>query len=234
MRTRSWFCNRGNPMHPMHPNQRQKGFTLIELLLVLAIVAIMLGIASYYGLPKQPAAVRGATFELAASVRDAQSLAKNSGQNVYFRTSGSGPSFLFEYGVFPLLGDGTEDKTSAANFQPRGSFAPHGTNYLYAQVDSGGAMMDTAAPTPNLRTQALFVPGGTGSYLVPQADPTLASAFFFLPSGQASANFYLDVVGLRGGQPYTKSPLGLISVSTTTGLRAFYKGEASSGKWQRM
>ena len=96
MSTRSLFCIRGNPMHPMHPNQREKGFTLIELLVVLVIVGILSSLGIYFMPPKTPRAVQIGLTELRGAFIQARSLAASSGRTVVVNANWPTGALVFQ------------------------------------------------------------------------------------------------------------------------------------------
>jgi prepilin-type N-terminal cleavage/methylation domain-containing protein len=212
----------------MHVKARQSGFTLIELLIVLFIAAI-LGYAVVTQLPaKQPTAVKGVTNDLAGSLIAAQSLARNSGRQVFLQTSGGG-------GVTPVLQWGYVDNNEIV-----GSWTSDTKSFAYASVSIGMGDFSAATPVPN---PSYGVPA-IQSYVTPA---TWASSFFdgsstptvkavFDSSGAISNDIFVAVCGRSNGKVYGGCPMGVIVVGRKTGLGAFYKPNASdtSKPWQRL
>ena len=66
------------------------GYTLIEILVVLAIIGVLAYVGAGQFMSKRPVSVRGVTVELAEAIRSTQTLARNSGRQVFLRTSGGG------------------------------------------------------------------------------------------------------------------------------------------------
>lgn len=218
-------------MSQTHP--RSRGFTLIELLVVLAI----LGIASFavmtFTSDKQGGAVKATAQDVLGAFRDAETLAKSAGRNVYFRSAGAGRTFALEYGVFPLNATGNEDRTGP--FQVRGTFRPMPAHAAYARVDSNDADYGTINPAVDILGSEIdgvrFVPAGSAA-LVP-ADPTDADAPCFFPSGAANRSFHVVVSGLRAEVPYQTAPMVVISVTPESGVRAFSVGNGQQAAWRR-
>lgn len=218
-------------MSQTHP--RSRGFTLIELLVVLAI----LGIASFavmtFTSDKQGGAVKATAQDVIGALRDAETLAKNAGRNVYFRSNGAGRTFVLEYGVFPLNAAGNEDRTQP--FEVRGTFRPMPSHAAYARVDNSDVDYGTINPAVDILGAEIdgvrFVPAASAP-LVP-ADPTAAASPCFFPSGAASRSFHLVISGLRADVTYQTAPMVVISVTPESGVRAFSVGNGQQAAWRR-
>lgn len=212
---------------------RSRGFTLIELLVVLAI----LGIASFavmtFTTDRQAGAVKAMAQEVIGSLREAELLAKSSGRNVYFRSSGAGRSFALEYGVFPLDVAGNEDRGQP--FEVRGTFRPMPAHAAYARIDIGDADYGTVNPAADILGEAIngvrFV--AAGSQPLTPADPTAADAVCFQPTGAVNRACHVVVVGLRADAPSQTSAMVVISFTPEAGLRAFTVGSGEQEAWRR-
>src|SRR5574340_921147 len=68
------------------------GFSLLELLLVLVILGVLTTVGVTLNQSPIPASVKAATSSLTGAIRNAQTLALGSGQQVYLRTSGGAAS----------------------------------------------------------------------------------------------------------------------------------------------
>ncbi len=212
---------------------RSRGFTLIELLVVLAILAIASLAVITFSADRQGGAVKGMAQEVLGAFREAETLAKSSGRNVYFRSAGAGRAFSLEYGVFPLDAAGNEDRGQP--FEVRGTFRPMPAHVAYARMDIGDADYGAVNPAVDILGGPVngvrFVPAASQP-LVP-ADPTAADAVCFQPNGAVNRAFHAAIVGLRANVPARASAMVVISATPEAGLRAFTVGNSDQAAWRR-
>lgn len=212
----------------MHFKARQSGFTLIELLIVLFVAAI-LGYAVVTQIPaKQPSAVKGVTNDLAGSLIAAQTLARNSGRQVFLQTSGGG-------GVQPVLQWGYVD-----NNQIVGTWTEDTRSFAYASVGVGSADFAAAAPSPNPSIavpaiQGFISPAAWGTTFFDGGSTATVKAIFDT-SGAVSSDVFVAVCGRSNGKVYGGCPMGVIVLGRKTGIGIFYKPNASdvAQPWQRL
>lgn len=213
------------------PN-KSRGFTLIELLVVLAIIGILAAAGAFFSQDKVPSAVRSTMSELAGTFRNAQSLARNSGQAVYLRTTGGGAvDPRVEWGFL------TFDATGNQVFgDVQGAWTIPAADGRFVSVGVGNADLATTGEDPSsvsaitLNTTASSV---WNAALFPGSS-TPNTSFWFLPNGAPNAEFFVSVVGRRGGAVFsTKNTVGVVVVNPNSGINGFVK-KAGSSTWSRL
>lgn len=232
----------------MHSLRRDSGYTMIELLVVLAIV----GILAYAGvglfIERPTVAVRGATNDVYGVLRAAQTLARNSGRRVALQTSGTeaGRNLRLEYGFYVQLADGTDDMTKgpgATTANPvLGTLTLDPTVSRSAQVgDAATGQLASILPNPapasdptlsKLQGAAFWSSSANNLF---QGGSTASTAVFFQPDGLPNQDFYVPIVGVRGGVVSSDLPVGIILGSQTNGLLAFLKAKSNdpAKPWSR-
>ncbi len=218
------------------------GFSLIELLVVLVIVGIVAVVTgNWYG-AAQPSAVKGTVNSVAGAVNEARAVARATGRTVTLTTGGSQANLTIS---FPSQGD---DALAVPATQPTTTWlrSASGTAATkYAGVDAAGTwtIYSQAKPTPDplvdvkAITGLLTVTSGVTSApenLFNNSQPK--SPLSFDATGRASRDFYVFVGGMRSSASYTSAPVGLVLVSRTNGIHAFYKPNAGDATvpWQRL
>lgn len=232
----------------MPSQHRESGYTLIELLVVVAIVGILAyaGVSLFINRPSS--AVRGVTGDVYGALRAAQTLARQSGRRVALQTRGTEPGrdLVFEYGFYAQLADGSDDMTKgpgATLANPViGTLVPDQSLSSYAQIgDATSDQFSKAFPTPAPATDVVLagmqgaVFWTTSANNLFQGGPTVSNGVFFQPDGTPNRDFYVSIVGLRGGVVSSDQPVGLILGSQTNGLLAFLKAKSndSAKPWSR-
>ncbi|HEY3269795.1 MAG TPA: prepilin-type N-terminal cleavage/methylation domain-containing protein [Geothrix sp.] len=215
-----------------------RGYSLLEILVVMFIIGILAVSGAYYIQNKAPTAVKAVSQELAGILRQTQSLAINSGQQVYLRTQGGGgaPDTRIEWGFRLLKPDGTFDQ-----FGPvQGSWVLSPQSNRYASVSLGAADLTTAGANPlpkDVPAIALHAMNNTTIWNTQffKGGGVADTTYFFTANGTISQEFFIAVAGRRG-QVYLGANLGLVMVSPQAGLASFVKANASdvNASWMRL
>jgi hypothetical protein len=206
---------------------------------VVAIIGILAAVSgNWYG-AAQPAAVKGTVTTIYGILSEARSTARATGRNVTLKSSGAGPTLTL---TFPTQGDVLP--VPAGQPLTTWMLTASGTNAnKYSGVDVDGTLWGQTGPNPNPLAgnvpaiKALF---SNGAASLPTANRLFTGAtkatLSFDSTGRANQDFYVFVAGLRNGASYNSSPVGLILVSSTNGVHAFYKPNAASNAvpWQRL
>lgn len=233
----------------MNPWKKARaGFTLIELLVVLAILGVLAAAVSF-STDKRPAAVRGATDAVYASITEARGLARSLGQPVAIETSGIGSSLGFDYAQAKYDAAGALTGLEAAG--PRGGFTFRGdvANYRrFVQIDDGGNQYAAVAPSPtlisaitdaNANNIAIFkyqAPAATWANPLFKSGGASQVRFTFSPDGRPNLPFYVAVVGLQNGVASAKAPVGVVVVDAQGIITRYFKERADdpSKLWKRI
>ena len=235
----------------MHMRSRPSGFSLIELLVVLAVVGILAGVGLSFSISRPSTAVRGVTNDVYGVLQAAQNLARNSGRNVALQTSGTEPAktLTLQYGFFVQNADGSDDFTkgpgSTAANPVMGSLVIDTSLSRYAQIsDATTGQFASASPSPAPGSDAIlktieapaFWSSGANNLFTGATTPTSPATLYFKSNGSPSADFYIQIVGVRSGAVGTDLPLGLVLASQTNGLFAFTKAtsNSTSAPWKRL
>jgi len=227
----------------MVPRYRSSyGYTLIELLVVLAIIGILASVGVFLSQSPVPAAVKASTSSLAGAIRNAQTLALSSGQQVYLRTTGGRTQLpTLEWGFRVLNADGT-----LASLGPvQGTWTLPRADARYVSVGVGTSDLTDSSTTPlpsavpaiashvlsssTIWTRAFFTGAAT-----PTDD---GDCPFFLPTGAINEEFAVTVAGARDGTVFVGgNRISLIVVSPRSGISSFAKQnpEDSSSPWTRI
>jgi len=216
------------------PAPKDQGFSLIELLVVLAILSIATLAIMNFSVDRQGKAVKGVAGDLSGLLREAQTFARVSGQDVYLASEGSGRTLIVRFGTYPLDKDGKIDFTAAMRVQ--GSLTVASQHASYAKVDLNGDDYGKASPKKDIlqpiEGQAYVASGALPLF---PADPSDSDRrFFFQSNGNLNQAFYSAVVGIHGDTAYSSAPVAVISGVPGTGVRGYYTANASDGIWRVM
>ena len=235
----------------MRMRSDQSGFSLIELLVVLVIVGILAGVGLSFSISRPSNAVRGVTNDVYGVLQAAQNLARNSGRNVALQTSGTetGKNLTLQYGFFVQKADGSDDFTqgpgSTAANPVMGQMVIDASLSRYAQVgDAATGQFGTASPSPapgsdtvltTIEPSAFWI-NTSNNLFTGAAAPTSPAALYIKSDGTPSADFFVQIVGVRSGVVGTDLPVGLVLASRSNGLLAFLKSASnnSSSPWKRL
>jgi prepilin-type N-terminal cleavage/methylation domain-containing protein len=218
-----------------------RGFSMIELLVVVIIIGI-LAMASgvWYG-ASQPSAVKGTVTTLYGILSEARTTARATGRTVTLTSSGTSSTLTL---TFPAQGDVTP--VPAGQALTTWMLAGSGTNAnKYSAVDVDGTYETQTGANPdalagNVASIKALFSNGAASLTKTAANRLFNGAtnttLSFDSTGRASKDFYVFVAGMRNGTSYNSAPVGLILVSRTNGVHAFYKPNAASAAtaWQRL
>ncbi len=228
---------------------RQTGFTLIELLVVLVIIGVLAIAGAAWNTNRPSTAVRGVTNDVYGLIRAAQTLARNSGRNVALQTQGTEPghTLTLAYGFFAQKSDGTDDFTKgpgATSANPvMGSLTIDLSLSRYAQVaDAATGQFAAILPNPAPQDDTVLKTLEPSSFWTDsdnnlfQGASTPSNAFYFLPDGTPSADFYVAITGVRSGVVSSDLPVGLILASRNDGLLSFLKSQSNDANspWSRL
>ena len=217
-----------------------KGFSMLELLVVLVIVGILAVVTgTWYG-ASQPAAVKGTVNTLYGVLVEARTVAQTTGRTVTLTSSGHQANLML---TFPSQGDIVPAPANQVlTTWIRTASGSDASKYSGVDTDGAWPVYAQAAPNPDPLTggapaiSALFTnsvpPGSAGKLFTGSANTTMS----FDATGRANRDFYVYVGGMRNGASYPSAPVGLVLVSRTNGLHAFYKPNAGDATvpWQRL
>lgn len=221
----------------VRPDLRSRGFTLIEVLVVLAIVGVLAAAGVYYTQDKSPAAVRVGLSELAGAIRNAQGLARSSGQSVFLRATGGGkqdPMLEWGFVTFDDTGKATYGVVQGAWTVPAGQ-----ARFVSFGVDKGTLSDAGVNPSPSSVSSITLNTSSTSIWetsLFPGSS-TANNAFWFRPNGAVNSEFFVSVAGRRGGEVYSKAnTAGVVIVNPVSGITVFLKKDTDNDKvkWARL
>lgn len=221
---------------------RAPGYSLLELLVILVILGVLAAAGASLNQSPIPAAVRGTTSSLAGAIREAQTLALGSGQQVYLRTTGGGTSApRLEWGFRLLNPDGSLDRLGPV----QGAWTLPAAESRFVSIGIGSADLaaaDTAVLPKAVPAIALRVQNNaaiwTNAFFSGSPTPTAeADCPFFWGDGVISQEFFVTVTGLRSGIiPTRDNRLGLVVVSPRSGISTFAKPKPNdpTPPWSRL
>lgn len=219
-------------------NRSARGFSMLELLVVVVIIGIVAVVTgNWYGV-SQPAAVKGTVTSLVGFLAEARTVAQTTGRSVTLTTTGGQANLAI---AFPSQGDvNPAPANQAFTTWRRDAAGKEVAKYSGIDNGTGWPVYPKSAPNPDPLTggvtsiSALFT-NATAPVALFKAGTT-DSSFSFDASGRASQDYYIFVGGMRTGQSYPSAPVGLVLVSRSNGIHAFYKPNAGSAgvPWQRL
>ena len=218
-----------------------RGFSLLELLVVLVIVGIVAVTAGAWYSPSTPASVKGTLNGLVGILSDARSVARATGRTVTLTTGGNQANLSIS---FPTQGDVSPIPANQPTTTWLRSAAGKEATHVAAidNANTSWTVYTQSAPNPDPLAgnvpviKSLFTnstpPGVTGNLFQGTTHPLV----FFDSTGRPNIDFYVYVGGMRKGASYASAPVGLVLVSRTNGIHAFYKSNAgdTTAPWQRL
>jgi prepilin-type N-terminal cleavage/methylation domain-containing protein len=220
----------------------ENGYSLIEILVVLAIIGILATAGVMFRQSPVPAVVKATASTLSGALRNAQTLALSSGQQVYLRTAGGGANLpRVEWGFRVLKEDGTLDHFGPVQGTwtiPIGESRSISIGVGDADLDSSGtttlpknvaAIVARVQNNTTIWNQTFFT-GETGT----PADS--ACPFFFMSTGAINQEFAVTVTGARSGQVFIgDNRIELVIVSPRSGITTYYNQhpEKTGSQWSR-
>jgi Tfp pilus assembly protein FimT len=199
---------------------------MIEMLVVLAIVGIlMVAYVAYRADDKSPA-VRGTMNTLYATLVDARSMARGSGQAVTLTPSGTASKAVLTYQTAVATG-------------PSGQYvhAADPTAARFCIVDLDGSTTAGSAAISSLQGSLVNAKANVTNIFGPTAwTQSLfdASKFFqFNSNGAASTDAFAVIVGASNGEPVDDGPVGIILVNASGNIYRYYRASGSS-TWVRL
>jgi len=236
------------------PNDRS-GFSLIEMLVVLAIVAI-LAIASVAMLrPRTTDSVHSVINELEGMILNTQHSAALSSQDIYLSAKGNWVAGTLVIDPRPMgptaavppsasdkdPGSITSPRLGASNECFRSRFLSGDRDHLNAGIDTSGAWVTTAlAGATNLKDLAMFNTTAMAGFKTAMSTPLCPSDTSVNTVVLSNVNknfvtgFSIVVVGLHGGQPVAKGPIGVLVVPAGGGNVFKYFKPNGSNTWGRL
>lgn len=206
-----------------------RGYSLIELLVVLAIISI-LSIAAVTTVGNRPAgAVRAVMDEVEGVLAAAHKRTASSPGDITLTTDGvwgntANPTILTFTGA-NAPGDSFRYVSGSRVYDYAGIAC--GTNW------ADGAITSLRGVTPTNRDpflDALTRPLFTGALNPGAGTPFAINGY----SKRFSQGFYIAVVGMRGGSPFTSGPVGVIVVpGGGNSIYKFYRAN-STDTWRRL
>ena len=249
-RTPSRHTPRGSACGGLSPGRRVRreggalttGFSLLELLVVLVILGVLATIGVSLNQSPIPASVKAATSSLTGAIRNAQTLALGSGQQIYLRTRGGGTSApQLEWGFRVPNSDGSLNHLGPV--QGAWTLSPAESRFVSIGVgDADLTAADTATLPKAVPAIAMHVQNNTAiwtrAFFTGDPTPTAdADCPFFYGTGLISQEFFVTVTGAHSGAVAVKANrMGLIVVSPQSGISAFSKQEPnfSTPPWSRL
>lgn len=196
-----------------------QGFSMIELLVVLAIFSI-LSIAGVTAISsRQPSAVKGTLNTLMGVLSDARSAARATGRQIYLQTSGTSISY------------GVAAGTGISATQVRGDFTVASLDTStrnYIVIDVNGTSYPPTSLNPAFPSALLSQLTGSASLPTPLLKGSTDRTHFFDGAGRIDQSVYIAVLGGSSGAVKSGGPVGIIIVSPTSGIHAYYKASSST------